>query len=416
MLSNQLRHRVAALIALGGVALCCALPARSHEPVTTNVTFSKEVIRILQKHCLGCHRAGGIAGDVVLDSFENARPWAKAIKEEVLERRMPPYQAVTGYGEFVSGYALPQRDVELLVSWIEGGAPRGDEKDTPAELAAPDSADVWPLGQPDLVLQPASETKIAAGEGFEERCFRLPTKLPGNALISGIDFRPGNRAVVYGASFTAESGSGNPACGSGNGLRLGGWVPGQAAMKLPAGTAFVLPSGSQVALTVRYKRGAQATTDRSALAIYLAKGQGARPVGVMRLAAETALLPSGERTRVRAATTLRAATEVIAVRPLLFPLARSVEVTAYRPDGTAEVLAFVKDYRYDWQPAYYLKAPVSLPAGSRVVGTAYLDNSEANPNLPGGPQRRAFKEALCELLAAPAPNATLVSRGGGRRP
>src|SRR6185295_18740797 len=97
------------------VASCLALrPASAHEPITTKVRFNKEVIRVLQRSCLGCHRPGGIA--MSLATYEDARPWAKAIKEELLEKRMPPWHAVKGYGEFRNAPALTQRDVDLVVN------------------------------------------------------------------------------------------------------------------------------------------------------------------------------------------------------------------------------------------------------------------------------------------------------------
>jgi hypothetical protein len=103
----------------------------AHEPITTKVTFNKEVVRILKRNCLACHAPGKIKSDIPLTTYEEARPWAKAIKEEVLEKRMAPFQAVKGYGSFVHDYTVPKREVELLVSWIEGGAPRGEAKDYP---------------------------------------------------------------------------------------------------------------------------------------------------------------------------------------------------------------------------------------------------------------------------------------------
>jgi hypothetical protein len=103
--------------------------AIAHEPITTRVRFNKEVVRVLQRSCLGCHRTGGIA--MSLATYEEARPWAKAIKEELLEKRMPPWHAVRGYGEFRNAPPITQREIDLIVNWVEGGAPRGDEKDLP---------------------------------------------------------------------------------------------------------------------------------------------------------------------------------------------------------------------------------------------------------------------------------------------
>jgi hypothetical protein len=62
-----------------------------------------------------------------LTTYDEARPWAKAIKEEVLERRMPPWGAVKGFGEFRSDASLSEREIELIAQWVEGGAPQGED-------------------------------------------------------------------------------------------------------------------------------------------------------------------------------------------------------------------------------------------------------------------------------------------------
>jgi hypothetical protein len=98
----------------------------SHDPITTNVMFNKEIVRIFQRHCLACHNSGTIT-NISLSNYALARPWAKAFKEEVLEKRMPPYQAVKGFGRFHDDYSLTQREIDQIVSWVEGGTPKGDD-------------------------------------------------------------------------------------------------------------------------------------------------------------------------------------------------------------------------------------------------------------------------------------------------
>jgi hypothetical protein len=100
--------------------------ARAHEPITTKLTWTKEISRIVYQRCLVCHREGGRA-PMSLATYDEARPWAKAIKEEVLERRMPPWGAVKGFGEFRNDASLLEREIELIAQWVEGGAPQGDE-------------------------------------------------------------------------------------------------------------------------------------------------------------------------------------------------------------------------------------------------------------------------------------------------
>ena len=79
-----------------------------------------------------------------LATYEEARPWAKAIKEEMLEKRMPPWHAVKGYGEFRNAPLITQREIDLIVNWVEGGAPKGDDKDLPTE---PLYSDDWSARQ-----------------------------------------------------------------------------------------------------------------------------------------------------------------------------------------------------------------------------------------------------------------------------
>lgn len=98
------------------------LPA--HDVISTKITWSREVSRIIYKHCISCHREAGSAFSLV--NYDEARPWAKAIKEEVLGRRMPPWNAVKGFGHFKNDVGLTQEQIEVIADWVEGGSPEGD--------------------------------------------------------------------------------------------------------------------------------------------------------------------------------------------------------------------------------------------------------------------------------------------------
>ncbi len=412
-------RRAAFLISL--VCTCLAIlivvppEGRSHEPITTKVTFNKEVVRILQRSCLACHGQNSLTG-ISLTTYNEARPWAKAIKEEVLEKRMPPYQAVKGYGRFHNSYGLSQREIELIISWVEGGAPKGDDKDYPKELA--EAHQHWPLGQPDLILQPASEIKLPAESEDEYRCFTLPTNLSEDRWLAAVDFQPGNQAVVHCASLyldrttpsqmieAASQGVSDCQINSINPVadKLGQWVPGQMATRLPDGVALLLPANSRLLLKLHYKLNGVETSDRTAVGLYFATGKVAKPLRAIALTAPDTTVPAGVGAhRIKVSHTLPEAAEVIAIRPLLYPYGKSVEAKAIYPDGTSEVLIWVKNYRYDWQPTYYFKSAVKLPKGARIEVNAYLDNSDNNRNNPNRPPKSIrFAGELCELLLATA--------------
>jgi len=129
--------RISPLCALAALA---ATAASAHDPITTNLTWTQEISRVIYKHCAGCHREGGRSFSLV--TYDEARPWAKAIRDEVLARRMPPWGAVEGVGEFRNDPSLSQPEIDLLVAWVEGGAPEGD----PIYLPPPPRFDEPPPG------------------------------------------------------------------------------------------------------------------------------------------------------------------------------------------------------------------------------------------------------------------------------
>ncbi len=370
----------------------------SHDPITTKVMFNKEIVRIFQRHCLACHDSGTIS-NISLATYAQARPWAKAFKEEVLEQRMPPYQAVKGFGRFHDDYALTQREIDQIVSWVEGGAPKGDDKDLPPSMAKGG----WLLGQPDLILAPQREVNISAGTVDEYRCLTLPTNLKEDRWVTAVDFHPGNGAAVHCASFGIERSKARETSGDSVNCAaadsLGTWIPGQTASRLPKNVARLLPAGARIVMQIHYHKTSEAVTDQSSLGLYFAKGQATKPLRTIKLSPPPTDIPAGaDRYRVKVSYTMPEAADAIAIRPLLFAFAKSVEAITYRPEGTNEVLIWARDYSHDWQPDYTFRQPVRLPKGTRVEVIAYLDNSDNNQNNPNHPARAVrFASALCEL-------------------
>ena len=134
---------------------------QAHDIITTKITFSKEISRLIFKRCSSCHREGGSAFSLM--TYDEARPWAKAIKEEVLERRMPPWEAVKGFGEFRDDRGLTQEELETISSWVEGGAPEGDPKYLPPLPKLANWQDpAVPKGSSELVLADGAKLAVSA--------------------------------------------------------------------------------------------------------------------------------------------------------------------------------------------------------------------------------------------------------------
>ena len=400
------------------LAAFCLLPlafASAHEPITTKVRFNKELVRILQRSCLGCHHPGGIA--MSLATYDDARPWAKAIKEEVLEKRMPPWRAVKGYGDFSNAPSVTQRDIDLIVNWVEGGAPKGDDKDLPS---GPLFSNAWQLGKPDLILKPASASKIAA-DADEYRSFALPTNLKEDRWLSSIDLQPGNGAVVHCATFylvTSDARAQSP--GQKMQIKndesessrlpvpsaLATWMPGQKAVAFDYGVSQLLPAGSRIEMRIQYHGAGQPGTDLSRVGLYFAKASPRKHLQELQITKPDAVIPAGEKTyHLKLFITAQSDTEGIAIRPLVNPLISSLQATAYRPDGSEEVLIWTRGYQFDWEPTCYFKKPVSLPKGTRVEVIAYFDNSDDNQTNPNNPPKamrlsELSAEPLCTLFVA----------------
>ncbi|MBI4905917.1 MAG: cytochrome c [Acidobacteria bacterium] len=143
------------------------LPVWAHDPITTKITFSREISRLFLARCLGCHKEGGKA-PMSLVKYEEARPWAKAIKEEVHERRMPPWGAVKGFGEFAHDMGLSQEEISTIADWVEGGAPEGDPKYYPER----------PLPDPPPMVKPKGSALTVNGSLTLKSAARLVAVAP----------------------------------------------------------------------------------------------------------------------------------------------------------------------------------------------------------------------------------------------
>jgi hypothetical protein len=116
-------------VLIGVILAFCLSAARAHDRVTTSITWNRQISRIVYDRCAACHNEKGSAFSLM--TYAEARPWAVAIKEEVLARRMPPWGGVKGFGDFRNDQGLTQEQLELITEWVEGGVPEGDPKNAP---------------------------------------------------------------------------------------------------------------------------------------------------------------------------------------------------------------------------------------------------------------------------------------------
>ena len=313
------------IVALGGALM----PRSSAHDRVTQVTWTTDVEPILKTRCVGCHSTGGF-GPMSLATYQDARSWAKAIREEVLERRMPPWPAAKGFGAFINDRSLTPIEVELLTAWADGATPIG-----PA-VASRDAHDAEPPRAPDLLVSvPAAHEVRALTERIE-----LATDLAADRWIAGWEFRPGNRSIIEQAVVAIA-----PA------TPIGTWTPPDNTVMYPPGVAQRLPAGSRLILELHYRKSATPQTDRSGVGIYF----GERPRRELR----HRLLSCG-------ASTIDRDIDALSVAPRAAAAGASLEVVARHADGRVEPLAVVARYEPGYPIAYRFQESVRLRRGSAI--------------------------------------------------
>jgi hypothetical protein len=331
--------------------------AYPHNPTTTTVLFNREIASLLQRKCLQCHADGKLAMPLV--TYGDARPWAEAIKEETLARRMPPWPAERGYGAFANDIGLTPREFEFLISWVDGGVPEG-LGETPAFI---DHGAHWMLGPPDVVLTPASGAIVEARSAPAFKRLIIDTGLTHETWVRGFDFKPGDGRVTRAAFFSV----------AGTDRYLGGWTPWNSATELPEGVAFRVPPRARIAVDVLYSGTTETVTDSPRLGLYVASSAPAGAVSTSVLRPDMVVGPGISGGRVAAELRIATSRALVSIRPEMQQGGRSLEIKLVRPDGSREVLLWVKNFRQDWQTPYVFRKPVALPEGSLLQATAYFD-------------------------------------------
>ena len=361
------------------VAIACSASALAHETLTTTVLFDREIVQILNKHCVMCHDEGGPS--FPLETYEQTFLQRRAIRADAIARHMPPWAAVPGYGIFANDNSLTLREAQFIVSWVEGLGPRNSgtvfanvagDASRPKEVGAHADFGHWSLGSPDLT-RPLPANTIEPQSANQVKRVAIDVGLTAERRIRAVEYMPGDRRVVRAAFFTVQE----------TGQWLGSWTPWYGFMSLPKGTAYRLPAGAHIVAEIHYRGAKERLVDRGTLGLFFADPSSSAVVSDLTLEAHGEVPVGAASQRFHSETRMANDTYVLALRPEISPGARSIEVSARKPDGGTEVLLFAKDFPLDWPSPYILKTPVAIPRGSQLSVTAYYGNS-GGAAQPGG--------------------------------
>jgi hypothetical protein len=192
---NKIRVVMISLICVAGAALFAlpAIEAYGAGSAPKSVTFNKEVAPIFYNKCAECHRPGEAAPFSVL-SYKDTRPWAKSIKEKVVNREMPPWLADPHVGKWENDPRLTKAQIDTIVAWVDGGAKEGEAKDLPP---APQFVEGWRIGKPDVIISIPDEYTVEANGPDEYQYFDAPTNFTEDKYVQLAEARPSNRKVVH---------------------------------------------------------------------------------------------------------------------------------------------------------------------------------------------------------------------------
>lgn len=343
------------------------------------ITYSKDVLPILQENCIECHRPGGsnlggMVAPMAFTTYEDTRPWAKAMAKAVQTGSMPPWDAAPEHrGQFIDERFLNDEDKATIIKWVETGASKGNPKDMPPPLVFV-AQDGWTIGEPDMVLEMPEPYFVPDDLLDETRYFQdkvTEEEMPTDRWIKAVEFKPGSEVVHH---IIARP--------------FGGIAPGNVPSVYRDGYSAKVEKGQEFVWNMHYHKEPGPGTgmyDQSSLAVvfypedYVPKHVlSTNPLGPMDFK-----IPAGDPNYAASASyTFEKDTLINGMMPHMHYRGKKVLYELFYPDGSTENLLNIPAYDFNWQTVYRFVEPKPVPAGTEVKITGWWDNSADNVANP----------------------------------
>jgi mono/diheme cytochrome c family protein len=413
-----------AVVAVAFCGLSLGLTQEVSSP-PKEVTYNRDVAPILYQNCAKCHRPNDIA-PMSLMTYKETRPWAGAIREAVAGRKMPPWHADPKVGDFLNDPRLSDAQIATIDAWVRSGTKEGDPKDLPP---APVFAAGWHI-KPDVVFT-IPEFSVSGGSQDDYEYIYVPTNFTQDRWVQAAEVLPGDRRVVHHATVSViaanlvakkeeensksdagvdeyhyrtgkvlhlrpearviddgcadPDGGGVPGQGSGYvNIVPGIYLPGHLAETRPPGFALRIPAGSYLQFQVHYSNHTgDDVKDRTSIGLVFAKEPVKHEIAQYEIWNDMFRIPANDSNhRVTSCYTLPKDVTVLAYTAHMHFRGKSMTTEAIFPDGHHEIILNVPHYDFRWQETYFLRNQFLLPKGTKLVTTAYFDNSFDNPQNP----------------------------------
>ena len=427
-------NRIVGRVVIGAVGALglLALPATLSAQTAAVPTFTKDVAPIFQNKCESCHRPDSIA-PFSLQTYEEARPWARSIRERVATRNMPPWHIDPSVGiqHYKNDRSLSQKEIDTIVKWAGNGAPKGDPKDMPAPMKWVET-NGWAYaddfgGPPDIVVKsPKYTQKGVAMDAWYKPVVEIPLTEP--RWVRAIEMRPGtikgrkitHHALAYLMQDEKEavaSGLISADNDSGAGLFME-WAVNKEGEMMRPNTGKLLMPGAKIRWDIHYSAGGEDITDEVQMGIYLyPKGQEPKFRTMLSLYSG---VTGGNRNLDIAPNSIsvgqnfhvmRKAGRVENFQPHMHLRGKAMMVEAILPNGTQQVLGYVPNFEFNWMNNYVFAddyAPL-LPKGTILKVTAWHDNTPAKKSNPDPTQWIGWGDRTVDEMAHAWINITYMS-------
>ena len=377
------------------------LPSDLPEPTKQDVTYHRQIARIMQTHCVSCHRENGSA-PFALEGYESVTDFGKMIASVVSRGIMPPWfadgpplsniasnrtstsdssQHANPSTHWANERTVPDEDRQRLIQWVREGMPEGDPSEAPLPVEYPED---WEIGTPDLVVQIPEPISIKAAGQMPYIHRLVSTTLEQDQWVSAVEIRPtAVSAVHHVLVYIAKPGSGLREIQEGSAGFLAAFVPGNSHQIYPESYAKKLKAGSRLIFQIHYTPNGKATTDQTRLGLRFSKTPPQYEVKNHGIANHRILIPANaNHHREDASLTVPNDIKLLAVMPHMHVRGKSFRYELVYPNGERKTLLNVPRYDFNWQLEYRLSEPLTIPAGTEIELAAWYDNSSENPANP----------------------------------
>ena len=342
-----------------------------------DITYAKDIARIVQEHCVVCHRAGEI-GPFALTSYDDVASWSATIREVVQDERMPPWHANSDAGHFVNDRRLSDQDRQRLFDWIENGMPAGDAADLPEPRTFVDG---WQISKPDMVLEMPQTYSVPAKGTVEYQYFPIDANFEEDKWVVASEIRPGNRAVTHHlVLFYVPPGNERPIQEGVLRNAVATFGPGFPAWQARPGMAKRIPAGSKLYFQAHYTPNGVEATDLSRAGLVFAD-----PKQIEKQLQTDAVVnfrfqlpPQSDNVRVQKEYRFGSDMRLVALVPHMHLRGKAFRIESIEANDDRKLLLDVPRYDFNWQNTYIFAEPLLMREGTKLDCVAWYDNSEKN--------------------------------------